>query len=104
MRFKVKSDLSISEMLMYILAIVFGFGILGFFIFAIIEVGIGQRISELFLIFYVIVLIALTISYIIKLALNSITFGSLKEETNTEKLLKEVLEELRELKNSQNKK
>lgn len=103
MKFKVKVDLSMVEIFMNILAIVFGFGILGFFISAIIDMGVGYKMAELFLGFYAIVLVALVIAYTLKAVLNSAAFGSSNEETKTEKLLKEVLEELRELKNNQNK-
>lgn len=99
MRFKVKSDLDIMGVALKTLILLIVLGIIG----ALIITTVSVVISPLVTIFYSIFVIVFLTVYVIQLVINSITFGSLKEETNTEKLLKEVLEELRELKNNQNK-
>lgn len=104
MRFKVKSELDITGIILNVLAMLVGFGILGTIIILMAFTNSTFAIlSPLFIIFYSIFVVAFMFLYIVKSIINSIVFGSLKEETNIEKLLKEVLEELRELKNNQNK-
>lgn len=104
MRFKVKSELDITGIILNVLAMLVGFGILGTIVMLMALTNSTFAIlSPLFIIFYSIFVVAFMFLYIVKSIINSIVFGSLKEETNTEKILKEVLEELRELKNNQNK-
>lgn len=104
MKFKVKSELSIMEIFMKVFFISIGFGIVGIVIAGVIGVATNSNeMAFIFLVFYAVLLIALLISCILKATLNSIVFGSSDEETKTEKLLKEVLKELKELKNNQNK-
>lgn len=104
MRFKVKSELDITGIILNVLAMLVGFGILGTIVMLVALTNSTFAIlSPLFIIFYSIFVVAFMFLYIVKSIINSIVFGSLKEETNTEKILKEVLEELRELKNNQNK-
>lgn len=96
MKFKVKSDLSIMEVFMKVLLLSIGFGIIGIVIASIIGVATNSdEMAVLFLAFYAVLLIALLISYILKATLNSIVFGSSTEETKIEKLLEEVLKELK---------
>ena len=57
--------------------------------------------SDTVIILYSVFVLAFVVLYLIQLIIESIT---LESGTDTERLLKEVLEELRELKNSQNKK
>lgn len=96
MKFKVKSDLSIVEVFMKVLLLSIGFGIIGIVIASIIGVATNSdEMAVLFLAFYAVLLIALLISYILKATLNSVVFGSSTEETKIEKLLEEVLKELK---------
>lgn len=99
MRFKVKSDLDIMGVALKSLIMLIVLGVIG----AIIITMVSIAISPLVTIFYSIFVIVFLTIYVIQLVINSITFGSSNEETKTEKLLKEMLEELRELKNNQNK-
>jgi len=104
MRFKVKSELDITGVVFKLLIMLIGFGIFGAIITLVMFTDGSYAIfSPLFIIFYSMFVVGFISLYIIKSIINSIVFGSLKEETNIEKLLKEVLEELRELKNDQNK-
>lgn len=103
MKFKVKSDLSMMDVFGNALAMSLGFGIVGVIIVAIIGAVSNDELVYLFLILYLIIILAVIFSSVLKATLNNTVIGSSNEETKTEKLLKEVLEELRELKNNQNK-
>lgn len=103
MKFKVKVDLSMMDVFGNALAMSLGFGIVGVIIVAIIGAVSNDELVYLFLILYPIIILAVIFSSVLKATLNNTVIGSSNEETKTEKLLKEVLEELRELKNNQNK-
>lgn len=103
MKFKVKVDLSMMDVFGNALAMSLGFGIVGVIIVAIIGAVSNDELVYLFLILYLIIILAVIFSSVLKATLNNTVIGSSNEETKTEKLLKEVLEELRELKNNQNK-
>jgi ABC-type bacteriocin/lantibiotic exporter with double-glycine peptidase domain len=103
MKFKVKVDLSMMDVFGNALAMSLGFGIVGVIIVGIIGAVSNDELVYLFLILYLIIILAVIFSSVLKATLNNTVIGSSNEETKTEKLLKEVLEELRELKNNQNK-
>ncbi|EHO79790.1 hypothetical protein [Fusobacterium ulcerans] len=104
MKFKVKVDLSMMDVFGNALAMSLGFGIVGVIIASIIgAVSNSDELVYLFLMLYLIIILAVIFSSVLKTTLNNTVIGSSNEETKTEKLLKEVLEELRELKNNQNK-
>lgn len=90
MRFKVKSDLDIMGVALKTLILLIVLGIIG----ALIITTVSVIISPLVTIFYSIFVIVFLTVYVIQLVINSITFGSLKEETNTEKLLLKILKEI----------
>lgn len=94
MRFKVKSDLDLMWTTIKVLVFIICFGILGGAIYM-------ATYSDTVIILYSVFVLAFVVLYLIQLIIESIT---LESGTDTERLLKEVLEELRELKNSQNKK
>lgn len=90
MKFKVKSDLDIMGVALKTLILLIVLGIIG----ALIITMVSVIISPLVTIFYSIFVIVFLTVYVIQLVINSITFGSLKEETNTEKLLLKILKEI----------
>ena len=90
MKFKVKSDLDITGVALKTLILLIVLGIIG----ALIITTVSVIISPLVTIFYSIFVIVFLTVYVIQLVINSITFGSLKEETNTEKLLLKILKEI----------
>lgn len=90
MKFKVKSDLDIMGVALKTLILLIVLGIIG----ALIITTVSVIISPLVTIFYSIFVIVFLTVYVIQLVINSITFGSLKEETNTEKLLLKILKEI----------
>lgn len=95
MRFKVKSELDITGIILKVLAILVGFGIFGTIIMLMAFTNSTFAVlSPLFVIFYTIFVVAFMFLYIIKSIINSIVFGSLKEETRTEKLLLKILKEI----------
>lgn len=90
MKFKVKSDLDIMGVALKTLILLIVLGIIG----ALIITMVSVVISPLVTIFYSIFVIVFLTVYVIQLVINSITFGSLKEETDTEKLLLKILKEI----------
>ncbi len=89
MRFKVKSELDITGIILKVLAILVGFGILGTIIMLMaFTKSTFAVLSPLFVIFYTIFVVAFMFLYIIKSIINSIVFGSLKEETKNRKTFK----------------
>lgn len=95
MRFKVKSELDITGIILNVLAMLVGFGILGTIIILMAFTNSTFAIlSPLFIIFYSIFVVAFMFLYIVKSIINSIVFGSLKEESKIEKLLLKILKEI----------
>lgn len=104
MKFKVKVDLSMMDVFANALFMSFGLGIIGVLISTLITIVTNKdELAYLFLTLYMIIILAVIISSVLKATLNNTIIGSSNEETKTEKLLKEVLEEIRELKNNQTK-
>lgn len=95
MRFKVKSELDITGVVFKLLIMLIGFGIFGAIITLIMFTdGEYAIFSPLFIIFYSMFVVGFISLYIIKSIINSIVFGSLKEESKIEKLLLKILKEI----------
>lgn len=95
MKFKVKSELDITGVVLKLLIMLIGFGILGAIIMLMIFAdGTYAILSPLFIIFYSMFVVGFISLYIVKTVINSIILGSLKEESKIEKLLLKILKEI----------
>lgn len=101
MKFKMKSDLDITSVVFKVLAILVGFGILGV-LMSLVVVSEFIMFAPFFMIFYTLFVVVFLALYLIKVFVNSIILGSSNEETKTEKLLAELLEEVKQLREKNN--